>query len=314
MLKEAGFNAIRSSHNPASSATVEACDEYGVYLIDETCDMWFEAKLAYDYAKDFERRFKDDIRTIVKRDFSHPSVICYSIGNEVSEPRHEKGLKIEKEIVDLFHQLDKTRPVTCGIKKEDQNQAGDFEKGLQPINTSVEFNRLVTELGKGMNLGASKPEADKVSSPAFDMPDIAGYNYGSGRYTIDPIEHPNRAVVGTETFPYEIAQNWELVKKLPHLIGDFMWTSWDYIGEAGIGAWAHTEDGMGFNEKYPWLLADSCAIYIIGNPNAELGYTQVVWHHIKGPYISVQPVNHPDVKMWQAGWRGTNAIPYMELA
>lgn len=233
------LNAIRSSHNPASSAIVEACDEYGVYLIDETCDMWFEAKLAYDYAKDFERCFKDDIKTIVKRDLSHPSVICYSIGNEVSEPRHENGLKIEKEIVDLFvDQLDKKRPVTCGInisimvnayeksqKKEDQNQAGDFEKGLPPTNTSEEFNRLVTELGKGMNLGASKPEADKISSPAFDMLDIAGYNYGSGRYTIDPIEHPNRAVVGTETFPYEIAQNWELVEKLPHLIGDFMWTS-----------------------------------------------------------------------------------------
>lgn len=100
-----------------------------------------------------------------------------------------------------------------------------------------------------------------------------------------------------------------MVKKYPHLFGDFMWTAWDYIGETGAGAWAYTSDGFGFSKPYPWLLADVGAFDILGNENGELGYAQIVWGTKKGPYICVQPVNHPGVEPAKAVWRGTNAIP-----
>jgi hypothetical protein len=150
--------------------------------------------------------------------------------------------------------------------------------------------------------------ADKVTSPCLDVLDIAGYNYASGRYPLEGRAHPNRIVVGTETYPQDIAKNWAMVKKYPYLIGDFMWTAWDYLGEAGLGTWAYTDDGSGFNKPYPWLLAEAGAIDILGNIGAEAEYAAVVWGLRKQPYIGVQPVNHPGVTPAKMVWRGTNAI------
>ena len=120
--------------------------------------------------------------------------------------------------------------------------------------------------------------------------------------------HPDRVVVGSETFPQDLPQNWAMVRELPYLIGDFMWTAWDYLGEAGIGAWAYTPDGAGFNKPYPWLLADTGAFDILGNPTGELFWAGAVWGRLDQPMICVQPVNH-DVTPAKAAWRGTNAIP-----
>ena len=106
LLKEAGYNAIRSSHNPASRAMLEACDALGVYMLDETWDMWYSKKSRYDYAEDFEANYKYDLRAMVERDYNHPCVIMYSIGNEVSEPAFEKGRKLAGEMVDYVHTLD----------------------------------------------------------------------------------------------------------------------------------------------------------------------------------------------------------------
>jgi len=100
-----------------------------------------------------------------------------------------------------------------------------------------------------------------------------------------------------------------MVEKYPWLCGDFMWTAWDYLGEVGLGAWAYTPDGKGFNKPYPWLLADSSAMDILGNPNGEMFLAQAVWHTGKPVRIAVQPVNHPGVKPAKAVWRGTNALP-----
>lgn len=327
-LKEAGFNALRSSHNPVSSALISACDEYGLYLMDETWDMWYKPKLQYDYALDFEKCFKHDIESMVNRDYNHPSVIFYSIGNEVAEPHEERGIHIEKEMIDLCHKLDQTRPVTLGFnimivlmatqgksafsgsnenKKKDEQQQ---QESQQPnLNSSEAFNMLTQQVGKQMNLAGNSPEADKASSPGLDLLDIAGYNYASGRYELDPEQHPNRVVIGSETFPSDIWHNWQMVKKYPHLIGDFVWTAWDYIGETGAGAWAYTNDAFGFSKPYPWLLADVGAFDILGNENAELGYAQIVWGTRKGPYLSVQPVNHQGFEPIKAVWRGTNALP-----
>ena len=324
IIKEAGFNAIRASHNPLSTAMINACDKYGVYFIDETWDSWYFHKSRYDYGSKFEENYKYDITAMVNRDYNHPSVIMYSIGNEVSEPYQEKGIDIASDMISIIHKQDNTRPVTCGtnlmiiysaskgesVYSEDGsglNQNNQSDK-MPPMDNSTMFNMMTAAVGTGMNNSANSEEADKVTAPFLDMLDIAGYNYASGRYSLEGKLHPERVVFGSETFPHDIAKNWSMVKKYPYLIGDFMWTAWDYIGEAGIGTWAYTSDGMDFNKPYPWLLADTGAIDILGNVGAEAEYAAVVWGKRKTPYIGVQPVNHPGVVPSKMVWRGTNAV------
>jgi beta-galactosidase len=115
LLKEAGFNAIRSAHNPLSKAALNACDQYGMYVMDETFDMWYIPKTRYDYARDFAEWHERDIAALVNKDFNHPSVILYSIGNEVSETAQARGIQLTKEMTAFMHSLDNTRPVTCAI-------------------------------------------------------------------------------------------------------------------------------------------------------------------------------------------------------
>ena len=325
MLKEAGFNAVRSAHNPISRAALEACDALGMYVMDESWDMWFSHKSRHDYASQWEENWKSDLRAMVLRDRNHPSVILYSIGNEVSEPVSRKGLEAEKQLVSCVHALDPSRPVTGGFNLmilsnaargksiyQDSESSGagwdsDNAKKMSGMNSTL-FNLITSVVGTGMNLTANSRKADKATSPALDLLDVAGYNYASGRYRKDGRLHPDRLIIGSETFPQDIVKNWRRVEEYPWLCGDFMWTAWDYLGEAGIGAWAYTEDGKGFNKPYPWLLADTGAMDILGNPTGELFLAQTVWHTGPEVQLAVQPVNH-STRPSKAVWRGTNAIP-----
>ena len=329
IIKEEGYNAIRCSHNPASKAMLEACDKYGIYVMDETWDMWYGKKNKFDYAVDFMDWYREDIKSLVNRDFNYPSVVMYSIGNEVSEPREEKGVKLAREMVDYIHSLDSNRAVTCGVNlmiinmaskgkgiyQEDGGRAGEEEavkkansgKKKEKASGSLFFNLMTAMVGTGMNKMANNDAADKVTSPMLDTLDIAGYNYASGRYPLEGTKHPDRIVVGSETFPQDIYKNWEMVKKYPYLIGDFMWTVWDYLGEAAIGAWNY--EGVTMQKvPYPWLLADVGAIDILGRAGAQAKYAATVWGLRDKPYIGVRPVNHPGVRVSKAVWRGTNAF------
>lgn len=354
MLKEAGFNAIRSAHNPASGEMLAACDFYGMYVMDEAWDMWYGHKNKFDYAADFMAHYREDLQAMVERDYNHPSVIMYSIGNEVSEPAFEKGVAMAKELVDCLHGLDDSRAVSGGmnlmiisqsaqgnaIYKEEgglnenagvpqESDDGQKEQGIvqeeqgrdgaqeeqsaaqqaSPVMDSAAFNMMTAKIGAGMNYAANMPGVDEIVSPVLDALDIAGYNYASGRYPLEGELHPKRLILGSETFPGDIAKNWEMVKAYPYLIGDFMWTAWDYLGETGIGAWSYTPDGFGFEKPYPWLLADTGAFDILGNPNGELFLAQAAWERLDSPKVAVQPVNHPGICPAKAAWRSTNAIP-----
>ena len=325
ILKEAGFNAIRSAHNPTSRAMLEACDHYGMYMMDETFDMWFNRKTKNDYGNDFESCWAEDTAAMVNRDYNHPSVIMYSIGNEVAEPAQEKGLEYGKKQVELVHSLDNSRPVTCGLNLMILSRAakgqGIYQDGEQKTNApqkkddkeekvqnaSLVFNIMASLIGGGMNKGGNSPKVDAIATPIINALDIAGYNYGSGRYPLEEKQHPERIIFGSETFPQDIYKNWEQVKAHPYILGDFMWTSWDYLGEAGIGCWSYT-GGMPFNRPYPWVLAGAGVIDICGTPDASCRYASTVWGLEKAPRIGVKPVNHPGVRVSKSVWRGTNAI------
>lgn len=323
ILKENGFNAIRSSHNPASTALIEACDRLGMYVIDETFDMWYNRKSPYDYGCDFPEWYEKDVTAMVERDYNHPSVVMYSIGNEVAEPFEQKGIDTGKKMIDLCHKLDSTRPVTCGVNLmiigraakgqgiyqdgEQKTAGGKESKEKEGQNASLAFNIMASFIGTGMNKGGNSVKVDALTSPICDALDIVGYNYGSGRYPLDGQAHPDRVIFGSETFPQDIWKNWQMVKKYPYLVGDFMWTGWDYLGEAGLGAWSYT-GGMPFNRPYPWLLAGAGVIDILGNPDGSCKYASTVWGLEENPVIAVRPANHPGVRPGKSVWRGTNAI------
>ena len=330
ILKENGFNAIRVSHNPASTELLKACDKYGMYVMDETFDMWFQSKNKYDYALDFREWYLKDTAAMVQHDFNHPSVIMYSIGNEITEPVKEGGMQVAHEMIDCIHAMDNSRAVTAGVnlmillmsskgkglydeggaaKKNADKEVSDAKKKpeKEKMSGSLLYNTLMTVLGKGLNRMANSDKADKATSPILDALDIAGYNYASGRYPLEGKKHPNRIVVGSETYPQDIAKNWEMVKKYPYLVGDFMWTGWDYIGEAAIGSWNYEGVSM-LNIKYPWLLSGAGAIDILGRPDAEAAYAKCVWGLSDKPYIGVRPANHPGIRVTKSAWRGTDAF------
>ena len=334
IMKEAGFNAIRSAHNPCSRAMLEACDALGMYVMDESWDMWYRHKNKYDYAEFFPEHWQEDLTTLVERDYNHPGVVLYSIGNEVSEPASEQGLAQEKAMVELLHRLDPTRPVTGGFNLTilanaakgqllyneegglNQDNAGSMAgeqdaPAPQPpkeMNSTL-FNQMIQQVGTGMNHAADSDEADRAISPALDLLDIAGYNYASGRYPLEGEKHPDRVILGSETFPHEIYQNWQMVRQYPYLVGDFMWTAWDYLGEAGLGGWSCRPDAMAFNKPCPWLLGGAGVISILGDPDGEALYARVVWEEDAPPALAVRPVNQPQDQLIKSIWRGTNAIP-----
>ena len=321
IMKDAGFNAIRSAHNPTSRALLEACDYYGMYVMDESWDMWFHHKSKFDYATHWRKNYLSDLQAMVNRDYNHPSVVMYSIGNEVSEPAKEEGVEKTKEMVAFLKKEDGTRPVTGGfnlmiianakkgkgIYNEEGGRDDSADKKMQGMNSTM-FNMITNLVGTGMNKSANGKAADEATTPCLDALDMAGYNYASGRYPLEGKAHPDRLIYGSETFPQDIAKNWAMVKKYPYLIGDFMWTAWDYIGEVGLGAWAYTKDGTGFNKPYPWLLADTGAFDIVGTPNGEMFLAQAAWGLLDKPVIGVQPVNHPGMNPAKMAWRGTNAM------
>lgn len=316
ILKNAGFNAIRSAHNPASTALLDACDRLGLYVMDEGWDMWYTCKSAADYGQDFLAHWQDDVAAMTRRGFNHPSIVLYSIGNEVTEPHDEKGIAQGKAIAALFRQLDPTRPVTIGLNMAllamSAMGIGLYDNVDKPVQkrdaaaNSTVFNATVNQ-NQNLVMASRKPEVDALCTPILDAVDIAGYNYGVPRYPLDAEAHPNRIVVGSETFPHDLAATWKLLERCPYVIGDFMWTAWDYMGECGIGTWAHSPDALEFDKPYPWKLADVGAFDLIGTPTGEALWAQAVW--CGKTSLAVRPVPYPSATLARGAWRGTNAVP-----
>lgn len=317
LLKKYGFNAIRSSHNPLSEAMLKACDELGMYVMDELWDMWYITKTEFDYSKDFYDNYVEDIRHFVKKDFNHPSVIMYSIGNEVGEPAEEKGVALAKELINRLHQADNSRPVTAGINlmiigltKMGVNifqQSNSAMMGGGQQITSEQYNMMMTNSSEQMSMATLQPAFDVATTPVLDALDIAGYNYASVRYPIEGTAHPNRVVVGSETYPQDLAKNWAMVEEMPYVVGDFMWTALDYIGEIGLGAWYYSNDPDFANKTYPWKLFGGGAIDLIGNPTGEAFWAKAIWTKQVEPNIAVRPIHKENLV--KSMWRGTNSIP-----
>ena len=327
LLKEWGFNAIRSAHNPLSNSMLDACDELGMYVMDEFCDMWYRPKNPHDYSQDFAACHESDLQYMVDKDRNHPCVIMYSIGNENAEPCEQRGVDTAHELAQFVRMLDDTRPVTAGVNPtilyaagrgidsfngdgEGGMAAGDKPAGEQQeqANASLVYNTYVSKMGDVMELIAGSWPVGRAVELFLDELDIAGYNYGTRRYAPDLRRCPDRLVFGSETMPYDIARNWRLVQSDPRIIGDFMWTSWDYLGECSLAAWS--DDPTPVSKPYPWLCADTGALDLLGDPNGEAALARTVWGDPSdpgNPLMFVRPADLP--KPCRAPWRGTNSVP-----
>lgn len=235
-----------------------------------------------------------------------------------SEPAKPEGVELAADIIKKLKVHDNTRPITAGINltillmstmQIRVNGEGADIPSSQNMDSTT-YNKMVSEMGNHMLMAAATDEADKISSPVLDLLDIAGYNYAASRYEIEAEKHPDRIVVGSETYTYDIADNWKMVEKYPYIIGDFMWAAWDYLGEVGIGASSYDAEDIDFEKKYPWLLAKAGIYDILGNDRGMVGLASSVWGKRDTPYIGVRPVNHQGVIPSKSIWSGSNALPH----
>lgn len=326
LLKEAGFNAIRSAHNPCSKAFLEACDKLGMYVVDEYVDMWYIHKTQYDYASYFENWWKKDLLSLIERDYNHPSVVMYSIGNEVSETAQKKGIALCEEMTGFIHKYD-ARPVTCGIniffnflsslgfgvysddkaKKEAERAEKEKGKATKKAVGSEFFNNMAGILGADfMKFGATLRGSDIKTREAFSKLDVAGYNYGINRYAKDLKKYPERVILGSETFGFDAARFWDMAKMHPAVIGDFVWAGMDYLGETGIGAMEYADYATDFGHGVGWISAGSGMLDLTGKTTSQMAYIQVAYE-MSPIRIGVIPADHAFEKHSPSAWRMSNA-------
>jgi len=272
IMKEHGYNAIRTSHNPPSEHFLNACDELGMLVIDESFDQWLKPKRPNDYSNYFEEWHLRDVQAMVYRDRNHPSVVMWSFGNEVQERADPEGIEIGKRLKALIREVDDTRPVTQAVCFFWDNPGKTWE----------------------------------YSAGAFSMLDIGGYNYQFMEYESDHLLYPERLMYGSETFPILAWENWELVKRLKYVLGDFVWTGMDYIGESGIGhnrLVGEKTDQPSFLKPWPWYISWCGDIDITGHQKPQSYYRDILWEESKLELMVSSPVPEgmrSETSMW--GW------------
>ena len=259
LMKDAGFNLIRTSHNPPSRAFLDACDSIGMLVIDEAFDGWRQAKTPYDYSTLIDSCYREDIHAMVRRDRNHPSVICWSIGNEVMERKDIRVVTTARKMKDAIKDYCCERPVTEALCSWDS----DWE----------------------------------IYDPHAEVLDIAGYNYMLHKHASDHERDPLRVILQTESFPRDAWRNWQTVEYYSYVIGDIVWTGLDYLGESGIGRYYYDGDTPG--EHYveggqpEWHGAYCGDVDITGWRKPISHYRELLWNRDTAPALYMA-VKEPD--------------------
>lgn len=330
LLKEAGFNAIRSSHHPVSKAMLDACDRLGILVMDELSDMWTRTKNPHDYANHFPANWQQDVRDMVEKDQNHPSVIIYSTGNEIPEAGTPRGAQWNRMIHNEIKCLDTARYTTNGINglmagggrmpeimcqasgmtPEELTAAMQTDAAKGPIDNQGSEHQAGADAVNGMAFVMMGPLADAIAtSPILEemieefasVTDIAGYNYLTALHEEDHLRHPNRVVLGTETFPADIVRLWDIVRRNPHVLGDFTWTGYDYLGEAGCGIF-HYDGGVNFSAHWPDRLAGIGDIDILGDRKPISYLRQAVFGIGHAPAIGVLRMDKAEKHAEKTPW------------
>ena len=292
-LKEVGFNAIRTTHNPPSSALIEACDRLGMYVFDEAFDAWGMGKQPGDYNQYFATDWEKDLTAFVKRDRCHPCVTIWSTGNEITERAGlNDGYVWAVKLAEKVRSLDPSRPISNGICS--------FWNGLDDFLMTDQMRRWKESAAGGLqnaDIGGKKDLLWEDYTEAFaNSLDVVGYNYLEGKYEQDHDMFPERVILGSENYPKEIGIHWPMIEKTPWVIGDFTWTAWDYIGEAGIGRAFFYEPGdplinspWGAGSPFPWRAANDADFDLTGVIRPQGIYRRIVWGSKETAVFSYDP-------------------------
>lgn len=311
--KDNGFNALRTAHNPPSAAFLEACDRLGMLVMDEIFDVWRMQKNYYDFSQYFDLEWRAELEAAVLRDRNHPSIIMWSIGNELPEQGGlSRGYETSAKLAEAVRKLDITRPV-CGA-------LCSFFSGLDDKDNAKFWQSLMAEAmasgGMLNNLdGKYGREIWNDRTEAFCAPwDVVGYNYLDYHYEEAGRLFPNRVVCCTESKPGVMESYWADVEKYPYLIGDFAWTSMDYIGEAGIGKTIYCEpqDAPRLAQTlsyamYPWRTAGCGEFDLCGFPRMQLPLRRIIWGSQETAIAVYDPQNYGKVELLgRYGWPETS--------
>lgn len=291
LMKEAGFNLIRTSHNPTTRAFLDACDSIGMLVIGEAFDGWRTAKLKYDYSTLIDSCYREDIHAMVMRDRNHPSIISWSLGNEVIERKELRVVHTARLLKKAVLEIDDTRPITEALCAWDR----DWE----------------------------------IYDPHFEVLDIGGYNYMIFKHGSDHQRDPKRVMWQTESYPRDAFRNWATVNDHPYVVGDMVWTGLDYLGESGIGRYYYEGErpGESFAEggQPDWHGAYCGDVDITGWRKPISHYREMLWDvkgqwsKANGLYMAVKEPNgyRGNIKetMWSVwptweSWNWTGSTDY----
>lgn len=271
LVRSQGFNAVRTSHNMPSEHFLAACDSLGLMVVDENFDQWLRAKNPGDYHRYFKDHSVADLQVMVRRDRNHPSIVLWSIGNEIPGRIEPEGMEAARSLRQAVRDLDTTRPITAAIPEWD-----DFKHPWEDND-----NR------------------------AFESLDVGGYNYMYYRYPHDHSTHPQRVMVGLESYPKRASESWLPTETTTHVIGDFVWTAMDYLGEAGIGSAAiRTSGHQPFSPGWPWFNGWCGDIDLVGEKKPQSYYRDVVWKRRPIAMGVAKPVpdgSYESISQW--GWQ-----------
>jgi len=279
LLKESGFNALRLSHNPFGSSIFKACDELGMLVVEEAFDEWVLGRTSFGSHIFFEEHWEHDLEDMITRDYNHPSIIMWSTGNEVEErDGSADGFEWSRRLAEKVKSLDRTRPVSataCSlfIEYTQRPQDKDSTTGNQALNMAFD------NFASGVDLWGDTTE--KYFAPL----DVAGYNYKNVRYEHDGEKFPNRVIYGSESYPRAAFSSWKATVENDNVIGDFVWTAWDYLGEVGIGRWEASEEERPGSPEWPWLAANCSDIDLIGEKRPQSYYRDAVWENDNRPHL-----------------------------
>jgi len=315
-IKESGFNAIRSAHHPMSRSLMKACDEVGLYVMNETFDYWYRLKGRNPYAGLFMEKFREDTAAMVLDSYNHPSVIMYSIGNEIPEAGSLKGVRIGKAIVDTIHAYDTSRltllsPCMRWLREyleEVPYLTVDEDEWMAQDPANVEADRknytkifmMTTDNPPDNEKGFRYPPThvckdEEATANLYPYLDVVGYNYYEDRYEKLHELHPERVLLGTETRAEGIVDTMRFAREHAYLIGDFIWTLQDHLGEANVCGihYAEADESIGAQLKsYPWLVNYGGVIDLIGTILPSVYRFKLAWGDYHGIHIASQPPVH----------------------
>ena len=322
-IKAAGFNAIRSAHHPMSPALLEACDEVGLFVMDEGFDMWYRMKNRNDFSRSFAAEYPRILRVMAEKDYNHPSVVMYSIGNEIPEIGSLKGIRYGKEMIRILKELDGTRPV---LLCPSMRLAQDFLFGMpydkvdedeylkDPEHQKEDFEHYIKVWTRGLvNLldvfeytDERKAQDERATKELYDLLDMAGYNYYGEYYEALHEVHPERVIVGTETEGNKLSYHFRKMREHPYVIGDFVWTLQDHLGECNCCELHYGEEKV--EKNYPWVTNWCGKLDLIGDENITAHRYRMVWGLEKGIVLAAQPPVHDGVEAKFNNDRETDAV------